>query len=160
MARYDLGMLILSEPIQNVAPIPVLRGKRITKGTKIVIAGYGSNERSDDPDRSFVDDFKIGFSRVTNADGKQLFASHRAFRASACSGDSGGPAMIPANKKSLALVGTLSAGINVTEGGRCYLRGDGSFIEVDLQSRSSRAFLNYFPGVQYIRARAARYDTR
>jgi hypothetical protein len=149
-------MLILSEAIDSLSPIPVLRGKRITKGTKILIAGYGSNELSDDPSRSFSDNFKLGFSRVTEADGKQLFASHRAFRASACSGDSGGPAMVPFGKKSLALVGALSAGINLTDGGRCYLRGDGSFIEVDLQSPSSRSFLKYFQGVQYVRARSSR----
>jgi hypothetical protein len=155
MARYDLGMLILSEPVDSLAPIPVLRGKRVTTGTKILIAGYGSNERSDDPSRSFIDNFKLGYSKVTNADGKHLFASHRAFRASACSGDSGGPAMVAVGR-SLALVGSLSAGINRSEGGRCYLRGDGSFIEVDLQSPSSRSFLKYFQGVQYIRARSSR----
>jgi V8-like Glu-specific endopeptidase len=155
-ARFDLGMLILSEPVTNMSPIPVLRGRRITRGTKILIAGYGSNERSDDPNRSFRDNFKVGLSRVILADGNHLFASHRAFSASACSGDSGGPAIIAIGKRSLAVAGTLSAGINVSEGGKCYLRGDGTFVEVDLQSVSSRAFLRSFPGVRYVRANSRR----
>ena len=153
-AQYDLGMLILSEPVVSVVPTPVLRGARIQVGTKFIFAGYGFHEIAPDPNGSFFDDFKIGVSRVTRANGRTINGSHRPFRASACSGDSGGPAEVAYTRTNFAVVGVISGGINVNDGSVCYLSGNGRFTLVDLQSPSSRAFLSAFPGVYYARMRS------
>jgi hypothetical protein len=149
MARFDLGMLILTEPVVGTAPFPVLRKRKLSAGSTIFIAGYGANERSDQPNRTFVDNFKIGAARIAEVGAGVFFGDHRAYRSSPCSGDSGGPATFFYRKNSLAVAGVLSAGTNRVVGNRCRLRSSGSFIQVDLQSRSSREFLAYFPGVQY-----------
>lgn len=148
-ARFDLGMLVLTEPVVGTDPLPVLRQRKLSTGTTIIIAGYGANERSDRPNRTFVDDFKIGAARVVRTRAGVLFGDHRAYRSSPCSGDSGGPATFFYRKNTMAVVGVLSAGTNTVVRNRCRLRSDGSFIQVDLQSNSSREFLSYFPGVQY-----------
>lgn len=153
-APYDLGMLILSEQVVSVAPTPVLRGTRISAGTKFIIAGYGFHEIPSDPNGSFFDDFKIGVSRVTRANGRTINGSYRPFRASPCSGDSGGPAQVAYSRTNFAVMGVISGGINDHDNSVCYLRGNGLFTLVDLQSSSSRAFLSAFPGVYYARMRS------
>ena len=156
MGKYDLGMLILSQPVTTVPPIPVLRGSRIARGTKVAIAVYGTNERSGSPGRSFLDDFKIGLSRVTEANGHTLNCFHRAFNASTCSGDSGGPVMVAYSKKGLAVVGVISSGTNRLRNDTCYLYGGGFFSTTDLQSPASRSFLSNFKGVRYARMQLRR----
>ena len=153
-APYDLGMIILSEPVVSVAPTPVLRGTRISVGTRFIIAGYGLHEIPYDPNGSFFDDFKVGVSRVTRANGRTINGSHRPFGASTCAGDSGGPAQVAYNRRNFAVVGVVSVGINDHDNSVCYLRGNGLFTLVDLQSSSSRAFLSAFPGVYYARMRS------
>lgn len=148
---HDLGMLILSRSATKATPLSILNGNRIKRGARVMIAGYGANEYSDDPDRSFVDNFKLGFSRVERVDGKRIFGSHVQYNASTCSGDSGGPALHMYRKNKVAVVGILSAGVNNTIESRCELNADGSFIQVDLQSTSSRAFLRSFKGLRYAR---------
>jgi secreted trypsin-like serine protease len=147
--KYDLGMIILSQPVQNLTPTPILRGWRVPRGTKVLIAGYGTNELSGDPDRSFINNFKMGFSKVVKSTGSMLECSHSPFRASTCAGDSGGPVMIPYNTKSFAVVGVISNGTNEVENHTCYLGSGGYFGNVDLQSPSSRNFLSAFRGVRY-----------
>jgi len=156
MARFDLGMLVLTEPVGGTDPFPVLKGRRLTRGATIFIAGYGANERSNQPDRTFFDDFKIGAARLTGVERGMLFGNHRAYRSSPCSGDSGGPATFAYKKSALAVAGVLSAGVNRVTNNRCRLNADGSFIEVDLQSASSREFLAFFPGVQYAQGKSPR----
>jgi hypothetical protein len=149
-ARYDLGMLVLSAPVTGTSPFPILRRKRVTRGSTIYMAGYGANERSDQPGRSFLDDFKIGATRLFDVSRGVLQGDHRAYRSSTCSGDSGGPATFFYKRNELAVVGILSAGTNKVIDNRCRLKHGGKFIYVDLQSASSREFLAYFPGVRYV----------
>jgi hypothetical protein len=151
VARFDLGMLVLDRPVTGTSPLPVLRGRKMPRNQLLFIAGYGANEYSSDPNRSLVDNFKVGFSRVTRSDGKQFFGDHLSYGASPCSGDSGGPATIEYPSRQLAVAGIISAGSNEISGGDCYLGGSGSFIAVDLQSTSSRQFLSFFRGVKYTR---------
>lgn len=148
-SRYDLGMLVLTAPVPGIRPLPILRGKKVRRGAAFIFAGYGTNELSGDTNRSFIDNFKIGSSKVVARTGGVLHASHTAYGASACAGDSGGPALFEYKKDTLALVGVLSAGINETLDGECFLTEDGFFTEVDLQSSSSKAFLRGFRGVKY-----------
>jgi hypothetical protein len=149
VARYDLGMLLLTESVTETAPIPILRKRRLSPGTPVITAGYGTNERSHLPNRTFVDDFKLGAFRLLRAVGGVLHGDHRAYRSSVCSGDSGGPAVISRGRNSLAVVGIASASTNSVVNGRCSLRLNGKSLHVDLQSASSRNFLSYFPGVRY-----------
>ena len=39
VARFDLGMLILAEPVVGTAPIPVMRSRRLSRGATVLIAG-------------------------------------------------------------------------------------------------------------------------
>jgi V8-like Glu-specific endopeptidase len=156
MARYDVGVIVLSEPVTDLSPLPILKGKKVTRGTTIAIAGYGTNELSSDENRSFIDNFKVGLSRVMKADGNHLFANHQAYQTSACQGDSGGPAIMQYKKGAFAVVGVVSAGINRVENNQCVLRGDGLFVHPDLQSSSSRSFLSAFRGIRYARVRSSR----
>jgi hypothetical protein len=151
-ARYDLGMLILKRSVTSAKPLSILSGRRVQRGAQLLIAGYGANELSDDPNRSFMDNFKIGIARVVKADGRHIFSSYRSNGASTCAGDSGGPASVAYGRSSIALAGIVSAGVNtVTNENRCELRADGSSIYVDLQSPSSKAFLRAFKGLKYVR---------
>jgi hypothetical protein len=149
-ARYDLGMLVLTERVAETAPFPILRRKRVTRGSTIFMAGYGANERSDQPGRTFVDDFKIGASRLFDVGRGVLQGEHRAYRSSPCAGDSGGPGMFAYKRNDLAVVGVLSVGTNRVIDNRCRLKYGGKFMYVDLQSATSREFLSYFPGVRYV----------
>jgi hypothetical protein len=149
VARYDLGMIVLADPVVETSPIPVMRARRLSRGATVLIAGYGTNERSHLPNRTFIDDFKLGAFRLLGVEHGLLHGDHRAFRSSVCAGDSGGPATVARGKKSLAVVGIASAGVNAAVNNRCRLRLSGQFMYVDLQSASSRDFLSYFPGVRY-----------
>jgi V8-like Glu-specific endopeptidase len=151
-AKYDLGMIILSKSVTSTKPLSILSGRPLRRGARLLIAGYGTNERSNDPSRSFIDNFKVGVANVVKVDGRQIFSSYRSNGASTCAGDSGGPASVSYGRSSIALAGIVSAGINtVTNDNRCELREDGSSIYVDLQSSASRAFLRAFKGLKYVR---------
>ena len=151
-ARYDLGMLILTKPVTAINPLPILRGRRLKRGAQITISGYGTNEDSNDPNRSLIDNLKVGMARVMRADGRVLLSTSISNGASTCAGDSGGPASVSYGRSSIALAGIVSAGVNtVSDDNRCELRGDGSSIYVDLQSPSSKAFLRAFKGLNYVR---------
>jgi hypothetical protein len=150
MARFDLGMLVLTQPIAETKPFPILQRRKITPGAAAFLAGFGANERSDQADRAFFDNFKIGAIRISRTSRGVFRGDHKAYRASPCSGDSGGPMTFLFRKDALAVAGVLSAGTNEVIDGRCRLRGGGGFIVVDLQSESSRAFLAEFPGIKYV----------
>jgi hypothetical protein len=151
-SKYDLGMLILNRPVASTRPLSILSGRRVKRGSQLLIAGYGTNELSNDPTRSFLDDFKIGVASVVKADGRQLFSSNSPNGASTCAGDSGGPASVAYGGTNIALAGIVSGGVNtVTSDNRCELRADGLSVYVDLQSPSSKAFLRAFKGIKYVR---------
>jgi V8-like Glu-specific endopeptidase len=151
-AKYDLGMLILNRPVTSIKPLSILSGRRVKRGAQLLIAGYGTNELSNDPMRSMFDNFKIGVASVVKADGHHLFSTYRSNGASTCAGDSGGPASVAYGRTSIALAGVVSAGVNTVSGdNRCELRADGLSMYVDLQSPSSKAFLRAFRGIKYVR---------
>lgn len=151
-AKYDLGMLILDRPVTSTKPLSILASRRVKRGSQLLIAGYGTNELSNDPLRSIIDNFKIGLANVVRADSHLLFSTYRSNGASTCAGDSGGPASVAYGRASIALAGIVSAGVNtVSSDNRCKLRADGLSIYVDLQSRSSKAFLREFKGIKYAR---------
>jgi V8-like Glu-specific endopeptidase len=148
-APYDLGMLVLSTPVTNYAPVPILTGHRLRKGEQYYLAGYGTNEDTWDTSRSFIDNFKIGATKLEYRDASLLWGTHTPFGSSICAGDSGGPAYL-VNGNRVALVGVASIGLNTESRNECILVEDGEFAHVDLQSASSRGFLAEFKGVEYI----------
>ena len=148
-APYDLGMLVLSVPVTNYAPVPILTGHRLRKGEQYYLAGYGTNEDTSDPTRSFFDNFKIGATKLEYRDASLLWGTHTPFGSSICAGDSGGPAYL-VDGDLVALVGVASIGLNTESENECILVQDGEFAHVDLQSATSRDFLSEFAGVEYI----------
>lgn len=148
-ARYDLGMLELSTPVTKYAPIPILSGHRLQKGEQYFLAGYGTNEDTWDTSRSFLENFKIGATKLEYRDNSLLWGTHTPYGSSICAGDSGGPAYLVEGTL-VALVGVASIGLNTESGDQCILVEDGEFAHVDLQSPSSRSFLAEFSGVEYV----------
>jgi hypothetical protein len=147
--RYDLGILILSTDVSGASPVPILFKGPIAKGDRGFLFGYGQNELTGDPSRDPLAEGKVGPFRVVSASGGVMSSSHSSAGASSCHGDSGGPA-IQLLGGYLGVIGTVSAGTNADYGGACQLDGGGKFYLVDLQSSTSRQFLSYFGGVQYI----------
>ena len=147
--RYDLGILILSTEVSGASPVPVLFNGPISRGDRAFLFGYGQNELTGDPSRDPLSDGKVGPFRVTSASGGVISSSHSSAGASSCHGDSGGPA-IQLLGGYIGVIGTVSAGTNADYEGACQLNGGGKFSLVDLQSTTSRQFLSYFGGVQYI----------
>lgn len=148
-APYDLGMLILSVPVAAISPTPVLTNLPVQIGDQGYIFGYGTNELSGLPGRYPWEDGKVGDMVVTSISNGLLSSQHFLTGASACPGDSGGPA-IRVYGGYASVMGILSVGVNQSYGSTCYLKADGQYSYVDLQSSSSRRFLNNFPGVHYI----------
>ena len=145
---YDIGMIVLAEPVTTKAPIPILVGRRPRARQRLFIAGYGLNERDPATAKSYKSLFKIGEVRLDGTDGEVLYSSHKATRSSICAGDSGGPA-IQWYGDYVALVGVASTGTNTERKGRCVLAYGGQSAHVDLQSSNSLHFLSYFEGVEY-----------
>ena len=90
---YDLGMIVLAQPVTTKAPIPILVGHRPRARQRLFIAGYGLNERDANQAKTYKSFFKIGEVRLDGTDGEVLYSSHKATRSSLCAGDSGGPAI-------------------------------------------------------------------
>lgn len=148
-APYDLGMLLLDVPVSGAAATPVLNDFPIRAGEQGYIYGYGTNELSGLPGRYPWEDGKVGRIVVVDASNGLLSSKHYLAGASACPGDSGGPA-IKVYGGYPAVMGILSVGVNRAYDRTCYLNADGSYSYVDLQSSTSQRFLRNFPGVQYI----------
>jgi hypothetical protein len=156
-ARHDLAILMLDSDVTSVAPQPILRGRNSREDEQLYIAGYGTNERSGETGRSFIDDAKEGLTRVEESTEGVIYSRHSMGRVSSCAGDSGGPA-IQSFGRAQALVGVLSAGSNDNRSnGACYQAGGGLMLFVNLQSSSSQRFLNSFPAIHYTSFSAIRY---
>lgn len=146
---YDLGILILSTEVTGTSPVPVLFKGPISKGQPGFLFGYGQNELTGDPSRDPLSEGKVGPFKVTSVQPGMIGSKHSSAGASSCHGDSGGPA-IQVRGGYLSVIGTVSAGTNDSVGGACQLNYGGEFFLVDLQSSTSRRFLSFFQGVQYI----------
>jgi hypothetical protein len=156
-ARHDIAVIVLDSDVTSVAPQPLLRGRNIREDEQLYIAGYGTNERSGEAGRSFIDDAKEGQTRIEeNTDGV-IYSKHSIGRISSCAGDSGGPA-IQIFGRLQGLVGVLSAGSNDNRpNGACFQAGGGLMLFVNLQSSSSQRFLSFFPSIRYTTFSTIRY---
>jgi V8-like Glu-specific endopeptidase len=145
---YDIGMIVLARNVTKSSPIPVLVGRKPRARQRLIVAGYGLNERDPNRAKTYKDFFKIGEIQVADEDDEMIYSVHRPTRTSVCPGDSGGPA-IEWHGDYFALVGIASTGTNGVKNGRCVPRGGGISAHVDLQSSNSLQFLSAFEGVEY-----------
>lgn len=145
---YDIGMIVLARNVTKNSPIPILVGRKPRARQRLVVAGYGLNERDPNRAKTYKDFFKVGEIEVADTDDEVIYSVHRKTRTSLCAGDSGGPA-IEWHGDYFALVGVASTGTNGERNDRCVLQGGGVSAHVDLQSPNSLAFLAEFEGVEY-----------
>jgi V8-like Glu-specific endopeptidase len=145
---YDLGMIVLARNVTKNSPVPVLVGRKPRARQRLVVAGYGLNERDQNRAKTYKEFFKLGEIQVAAAEDGVVYSIHRTTRTSLCSGDSGGPA-IEWHGDYFALVGVASTGTNAQRKGRCVPRGGGISAHVNLQSSNSLQFLSAFEGVEY-----------
>lgn len=146
---YDLGMVILRQPVQGVSPVPVLFNDPVGRGEATAIFGFGTNERSGEAGRRPWEDGKSAVAVVSNVGNGLLSADDRSAEATICGGDSGGP-MVQTIRGFFATVGIATLGENKIVDGYCTKQGNGWFAYVDLQSPTSQRFLLAFPGVTFI----------
>jgi V8-like Glu-specific endopeptidase len=147
--QYDLGMIILKEPVTTVAPIAVLRDRHVSAGEPAAIFGYGTNETSGDAEQSILDWSKYGVVKISDVAQGLIASTHTSSKVSSCPGDSGGP-LLQNLAGYIVSVGVVSSGQNdADKDGYCHLSEDGVSLFVDLQSSASQRFLANFPGVQY-----------
>lgn len=151
-APYDTGMLLLSSPVIGTDPIPVLRDLPVEVGDPATIYGYGTNENSGLPGREPTENGKRANMTVEDTSGGLLSSSHvfNGANASTCAGDSGGP-MVQSISGHVAVVGSLSIGTNALSGSTCTLADGGYYSYVDLQSETSKSFLENFAGVTILK---------
>jgi len=105
---HDIGVIILSSPVHEIPPAPVLPvagvDATLFPGAEIVIEGYGvTNLRSDDG-RSVLNIASTSFQRRTN---HELLAGSDGMP-DTCYGDSGGPAYVTDGGGGLSVVGVTS----------------------------------------------------
>lgn len=146
---YDLGMVILRQPVEGVSPVPVLFNDPVELGETTAIFGFGTNERSGDAGRRPWEDGKSAVAVVSNVSNGLLSADDRSAEATICGGDSGGP-MVQNIQGFFATVGIATLGEYKIVDGYCTKQGKGWFAYVDLQSPTSQRFLLTFPGVIFI----------
>ena len=145
---FDIGVLELSAPVTSVAPIPVLQGFPLARGSLLTVYGYGFNETSD-VSATILDDGRVAMVKVNTVQEGSMTAEHVSSGASICAGDSGGPAVYSAGAI-VAVAGISVAGTNFEVFGRCILAGRGQSIFTNLQSAAARSFLAEFPEIARI----------
>ena len=147
--QYDIGIIILSQDVTSVSPIPVAVGAPARAGAGILVLGFGSNEQPRNTDEDFYSLVKAGEQRIDEASGGVIYTSLSSGSA-VCSGDSGGPVLQTIDGQ-VATIGVTSAGTTEDRGAVCTTSGsDDESLYVDLQSSTSRAFLANFSGVHYL----------
>jgi hypothetical protein len=152
-SRYDLGILILANPVAGIKPVPVLYDDPVKVGEYAGILGFGINEISGLlTDVSLFYQGKIGAVAIELVRNGMLSSTNRYSDASTCGGDSGGPLVqLFGEGRFWAVAGIVSTGTNkYDENGSCIEGYLGISNYVDLQSKSSRGFLSEFPGVRYL----------
>ncbi len=157
--QHDLGLLVLTTHVVGVAPLPVVYSDPLKRGEAFFIYGYGANELSGEGfgPRGIFDDARGAILRAERVKNGIIRADHFLTGASVCLGDSGGPAtQIFGNHA--GVIGITTYTTNGDFFGACTL-GLGVSGIVDLQSKSSQAFLSFFPGVARMSGPLAVFET-
>jgi len=146
--RFDLGVLILSTPVTDVLPWPIITDLQWSIGDGLYAFGYGVTENSGTFNLEGGSRSTIYLNGYANG---CLLSDHIFSDSSTCSGDSGGP-LASYYGGFFGLAGIISAGTNYVNPitGTCEQGYTGESIFVDLQSSYSRQYLSSFPGIKYI----------
>jgi hypothetical protein len=149
--QYDLGMLTLSSPVTEVAPLPVLQDLPLRPRDSVTVVGRGTNELPDS-----IQDIgtgRTGNLKVEDVNGAVIITSTGSSDVATCPGDSGAPLLRSFGGYTVT-AGVVSAGTNGADAaGVCRPSRGGISVFVDLQSPSSQSFLAQFPGVEYLSGR-------
>jgi hypothetical protein len=144
-------MLVLAEPVLDVAPVPVLSDLPIKPRDSFSVVGRGINETPESAQNLGAG--RVGTIAAEDVNGTVIIASNSSSSSSTCPGDSGGPLLRNIGGFT-AIAGVVSAGTNdADEAGRCIPSRSELSVFVDLQSASSRAFLAQFAGIKFLSGR-------
>ncbi len=149
--QYDLGMLTLTSPVEEVAPSPILQDLPLRPRDSVTVFGRGTNELPDAIQG--LGTGRVGNLKVEDVNGAVIITSTGSADVATCPGDSGAP-LFRSVAGYTVTAGVVSAGTNDADAaGMCRPSKGGISVFVDLQSPSSRSFLSQFPEVQYLSGR-------
>jgi len=109
--QHDIGLLVLSKPVEGMKPVPVLPFKQfdsvLKEGTPITITGYGV---TDDESAGVLFTAQTPYQRRSDSE----FLAGRKGEPDSCNGDSGGPAYVSHDGKLFLIGATSRASANST----------------------------------------------
>lgn len=112
-AEYDIALVLLNDAVDGVSPTPVLPWSRvdeISRGTEIIISGYGLSNASDDASSGILRIAETPFQRRSALE----YIAGAAGTPDTCQGDSGGPGYVNIDGTRY-LVGASARGIESTD---------------------------------------------
>lgn len=156
VAAFDIGVLFLSSPVENVAPVPVVFDAPLDAGQDVGILAFGTNETGmTGPGVS-----KSAIAMIDALFGAGFFVTSLSTSGAAiCAGDSGAPA-VQFFGEEIGLVGVASAGSTGNLGTFCTSSPGDVSIFVDLQSEAARSFLASVAGIERLSGRLAALSNR
>ncbi len=152
-APFDLGIVVLQEPVLDVSPLPIISDVQMTPGVAVTAFGTGTTAESGRvPFSPLEGNGKQASLVLERVRGGLLFTSFFGSSASVCPGDSGGPLTWGGSDFS-GVVGVTSMGSVTSFQNTCYVLGTGVNAFTALHNSSSREFLRLFPGIQRLSGR-------
>jgi len=152
VAAYDLGIMILRETPFRVLPKPIVSNRPLRVGDNLTVYGYGSHESSsyEDSPQVLINGGKSANFIIEGLWNGVAEAPYNPSNSVICGGDSGGPATLNiAGSEAIAGISSYSSSLTDSNGA-CYVKSGAFSGFVDLNSPSSIAFLNRFPGIKRI----------
>jgi len=145
-SQFDVGMILLSQNVTNVPPIPIASSLPLTPGISGTVFGFGTNELGA-TDQPFINE-KAGRILLSSVADGMFSSSMEDTGVTVCSGDSGGPVISTLNGVPM-VIGVVSTGDSQNTANDVCVEGYGGSNFVDIQSASATAFLSTFPGVMH-----------